>query len=392
MSLFCIVKMKRQQSVIINLENKLTEIIKIVENNKKSNINLSILTGKISRFLLLGNFYNFKREKKKLIDLKKEIKIEIEQLIKIINDNKVENSYINGLVGFAYCLTLFVDLDFFYPEDEDFFEDLDEFTWELAKVYIKENNYDLFYGLIGVGNYYVLRCKRKPILKERLQSIGDALLDNYKSCINKSEIDFSLSHGVSSILIFLAKLVTLSISENNYRKEILDISFYILTYKKDTRLPDIVVDNEAKYCSVRWCHGDLGIVYVLGYVSKVIDNEEINKSALQIAIKLTEQNGHIDQELFSATICHGTIGVAHIFNKMYRNIWKHPKLKDGANYWYNISNEIMNSDCGYNYNDENNNQIELDGILNGKEGIGLAILSALNDKNNLWDNSILLYD
>ena len=100
--------------------------------------------------------------------------------------------------------------------------------------------------------------------------------------------------------------------------------------------------------------------------------------------KITDFN-----ELYSPTLCHGTLGVAHIINKLF-DLLGDDKLKATANYWYEQSNIILNSATGYKHLDDDDNFREKHGILHGIEGIGLALLSSIHPNCDRWDSIMLL--
>jgi len=60
--------------------------------------------------------------------------------------------------------------------------------------------------------------------------------------------------------------------------------------------------------------GSLGIVSALAYASEVLNNKLINEAAYEIAMEISCFKME-NQKLVSANICHGTLGVAHVFTK-----------------------------------------------------------------------------
>jgi hypothetical protein len=385
-----------------SFENHLYNIFEMIMNKKVNNESVSFLNGSISSCFFYFNLclhWPKKREELEIL-----IKSEADKIIGYINENSVSPFYIDGLVGFGYTLSNLYQMNLLEGDENLNLEDLDTHIWELAKKDLETYNFDLFYGVIGIGNYFIQRSIVKPELKLKLIEIGDAIVSNKidisekeiiwqtKKNIENNEIDLSLSHGMSSIIAFLSKLISLNINPKLYITIVEKGCNFILSKNTNNRFPDILCENKSKYSSLRWCHGDLGVVYALAYSSKIIKNREIYIKAMEVALNIAQFRGTKEQELFSASICHGTLGVAHMFMKLSLFFENNSKIDEAATYWYNESNEIMNSTIGYNYVDNNKSMAELTGILNGIEGIGLALISSLDNKITSWDSSILLYD
>ena len=100
--------------------------------------------------------------------------------------------------------------------------------------------------------------------------------------------------------------------------------------------------------------------------------------------KSAEKNG-----LVSSIICHGTLGVAHIFTRLLES-YPEDDVKQARDYWYQKSDEIMQSKIGYADQDSEDDFIEKTGILTGVEGIAMAVLSFLYPEQSDWDYQFLL--
>lgn len=381
--------------------NKHLEVISDKIKNKNNNDfnNVSTLTGYTSRALFLTLLTNYKPEQKE--SLLRFIKNDIRFLNEFIENHEVSPYNIDGLVGFGTGISYLCQSGLLDYDENEILSELDEHIFQLAKNDIITGNYDLFYGLIGCGNYFIQRVKVKQNIKSQLKEIGDGLVkcgenkekyliwQDYKSKEDES-IDFSISHGLSSIIIFLSNLIALDITPKYYRPIVKSLCSQLLNHKKNNRIPDCLENGNPKYSPLRWCHGELGIVSALAYASKVLNNKLINEAAYEIAVEISCFKME-NQKLVSANICHGTLGVAHVFQKWYNHYWQSPEIRGAALYWYKQSNDIINSDTGFKYFDDDGVFREKNGILFGIEGMGLAIISALDNKLTDWDSFILLH-
>jgi hypothetical protein len=95
-----------------------------------------------------------------------------------------------------------------------------------------------------------------------------------------------------------------------------------------------------------------------------------------------------------ASFCHGTAGIAHIYNRMYQSTGgNHYKL--AARFWLNETLKMAmhnNGIAGYRYwypSSEDNYKDE-PGLLEGAAGIGLVIMAAISDLEPVWDEALML--
>ena len=344
-------------------------------------------------FLIYYIQYDEKNKEKYIIEIKKELDI----FYLGISERSFSPFYVNGLAGFGYTLSLLNKKEILNI-DEESFSDLDSTLWDYCLLLIENKNLDFFKGLIGIGNYYILRYPENESIKIKLKQIGGFVLSETLSQIEvikkieKYNLEFSLAHGLASNIIFIAKLIEMKVLDNEGGKLLESICFFLLSHINKSRLPDIIEDGNYIYSGLRWCHGELGIVYSLAFTSRVIKNDIIDQKSYEVALKISEMRDRFQNELYTACICHGTVGVAHIFNKLYNNFWTDKKIKDASQYWYNqsliILKEKKNEKTSFTELDYENNL----GILNGEEGIALGLISLQNSRYNDWDESILLFN
>ena len=216
------------------------------------------------------------------------------------------------------------------------------------------------------------------------------------SFLNKEKdntIDFSGSHGLASIISILNKLLAIRIKVDQCKQLLRICCEFILKNKTITkdgpRIPDYLDNQIPKISPLRWCHGELGIVPALTLASKHLNDEKMYKSLSEIVLTISAFKLDKQQELVSTNICHGTLGVAHIFQRLHE-LYPLDKVKEAARYWYHKSDQIMHSKIGYKDNDDKGIFVEKTGVLMGIEGIALAILSKIYVNQSNWDHQILL--
>jgi lantibiotic modifying enzyme len=117
-----------------------------------------------------------------------------------------------------------------------------------------------------------------------------------------------------------------------------------------------------------WCYGDPGVAAALcvaGWHEYATDIAEC-AAARSIA----------DNSIGDASICHGSAGLAHIFNRLHQATGT-PSLRVAAEDWLS---HLMDAQLA-----------DLDsGFLTGAAGVGLVLLAAATPLEPRWDRVLLL--
>ena len=217
------------------------------------------------------------------------------------------------------------------------------------------------------------------------QSLDDKEEDN---------IELGLAHGQAMILFFLTKTLEQRIETQKTEEALHKLcNLYIKNQIKSNDgdyFPDAIEKGEKIISPLRWCHGHLGIALSLWKAGKILRRNDVIDSALQAGIHASMLKSPKKQHLPSAIICHGTLGVAHMFNRFFQFSYK-TEFKEAALYWYSKSLEMMkNPNIHVRTCNEKGDYEYKHGIINGIEGIGLSILACLSDNEPKWDRCILL--
>jgi lantibiotic biosynthesis protein len=175
------------------------------------------------------------------------------------------------------------------------------------------------------------------------------------------------------------------------------LSQYPVAIDGFTPYKQISIDGSAHYESSRlgWCYGDPGIASSIWQAGKALKNEEWKNEAIEIMLHASLRKELKINGVMDAGICHGTAGIAHIFNRFYWET-KMPVFKEAANYWIEETLKMAyhkDGLAGYKawQGKERGWQNEY-GLLEGVAGIGLVLLGFLTDDINdlSWDRCLLL--
>lgn len=376
-----------------------------VDVNKDKSSSLSLYSGdagiQLFNYLYLDNG--------NMIDDEFQIKFET------LAENSVSYSYSTFCTGYSGINWFFKFLHkkgILDSENRDLLCYRDEELEKASLNMLKMGNYDFLHGACGIA-YYLLYSPRTvsdeyyaslfSLLNSLIyKSINKDLIPKYDFAtarINPNEINLGLAHGIPSILKFCVQCykqgVCVAESEKLGRK-IID---YLLTNTNDDISrsyfsSSISPGKEFTASRLAWCYGDLGAGVILYQAGITFGLKNIVDFSLKILIHSSKRRTTDETSIFDAGICHGTAGVAHIYNKM----WHHTQnevFKEACDFWIQKTLEFsIHSDgiAGYKtynpikkvYNNESS-------LLEGAAGIGLVLMSYLNGDFS-WDYCLMLND
>lgn len=208
----------------------------------------------------------------------------------------------------------------------------------------------------------------------------------------------SLSHGLSSTLILLTRILQKDPENAKIRNLLRKASLYLLSQKNDPSkklnscYPAFGEGTEqSRESRLSWCYGDLGIAVALFETGDALHEQSLIDEAVQTAIQACERRELEKNGVIDAGLCHGTAGIAHIFNRFYQKT-RQVIFKETAIYWYNKTMEIghfKDGLAGYK-SYSGGNWVNDPSLLEGVAGIGLALISAVSDIEPKWDSALLL--
>lgn len=298
-------------------------------------------------------------------------------------------------------------------------DDIDEALLEALKYYIGRNEYDYLHGATGVALYFYQRYLNTAdgrsmeainLFIEYIDSTKQADCNGIKwvshnSQTKNEEYNISLSHGISSILAFLVKLKgsgAFPHLEAKIDSMATSAANYIYTQKIDYKADGsffgyMALESLSMITKSRlaWCYGDLGIASALkdyGVVYK-------DKAVYDFAVKVLETDATIrkdptDNGVVDAGLCHGSAGIALIYNNLYLETGLN-SFKNAADYWIEQTLRFAcfeNEYAGFKIYAplEAGLWRESYGILEGIAGIGLSLASNIYNKKYDWDEFMLL--
>jgi hypothetical protein len=383
------------------------EITYSLSQNKYDN---GLLSGKLGEAIFL---YEYSIYNPQYYEYANQI---LDQVYESVYKGNIFHTYCNGLAGI--CIGIYYLQDRKIIEPFDFVsKEIDCYLEEKLKECVVCNNYDFLHGAIGIGFYFIERINKGNIkligaLKQVIDYIDkNAIIENdlikwAKINAKTASYDISLSHGISSIIIFLCQLLSIK-NINNYVnttkikrlingavKYILSQKINVNKYRSYFPYTSVESSQEIKGSRLAWCYGDLGISMILLEVAVILNNKIYSDIAINILnYSCIRRNLH-KNFVFDSGLCHGTSGIALIFYKLFYKTNNFTYLNT-AKYWIDRTLEYCNPSKGIDtfkiYYDAKHNVWQKNlSLLEGLSGIGLTLLSFYYKENPFWSKFLLL--
>jgi len=320
------------------------------------------------------------------------------------------HTFCSGLSGILYLFEFLREYDFIDIDVNDVQTVLDNYLVTRMRQDIRQQNYDFMHGALGVGLYFMKRGNHPEYIQELIDFLystaekdtnnsifkWESIIDHEK---NNRGYNLSLSHGISSIIIFLARVVKSGKSETSVVEMLTGAINYILSQEKDftqfgsyfsSHIPKDSTEPVLK-SRLAWCYGDLGIGMALWQAGKALEKKEWEDKGFEILLQSTQRRSFKESFVQDARICHGSAGIVMIYRRMYLET-KESKFQEAIRYWINQTLNFSRFEdglAGYKalYKDEWRCDYSL---LTGIAGIGLVLLSYLSENQQIWDEMLLL--
>ncbi len=366
--------------------------------------------GTLGKSLFLYKYGEFKNNEN-LINLSIQ---EFEKSYMQIEEHATENGmeFISGYAGIGWVYQYFSRYDLI-NHDKDFFSLFDEILMEQCRKSAEVKNYDLFYGLIGYGNYFLQRSKYKYgcVNSELNEIVGllygfsiktkDGIVWKDTFFKEKDYINLGMAHGMASLISFLTKLYVINTNILAKKMAMSAVNWLLVNmsnnensisyFPNNIELNKINTDFSSR---IAWCNGDLGIGYAIFCCGKEMGERKFILEGLKILEKCSLKDANnISTGVLDHGICHGSSGIYYIYNKLIikYKLFEFIEIRD---YWLNqIINSNLEISSYYNWTGrvkDVEQYMPNAGLVNGYAGIGLALLSFFESETNDWDDIFLL--
>lgn len=307
--------------------------------------------------------------------------------------------------------------------DKDSQEEIENALCETLSQTPWVDHFDLIVGLSGVGIYalerlpdpFAVRCLSLVIerLAEASQRAdagrtwltGPTLLPSgNKKKAPDGYFDLGVAHGVPGVVGFLALAVLSGNSPRRATGLLREAVTWLMSRETQHTLPShyqpiaLPSGTPLEPARLAWCSGDLGVALSLYQAARALGDDDVRRQAMLIAEDSSKRRG-IGAGVVDACLCHGAVGVAHVFNRLFQATGSEV-LREAAIFWYGRGLNYWRQGTGvggfsYSYDYVNFDGSVVDqwitrpGLLDGAAGIGLALLSAATEVEPSWDALLL---
>lgn len=321
-----------------------------------------------------------------------------------------------GFVGVAWTVEHIAKrLQMFNEPDPA--DDIDDaITRYLEQPSRRPMQFDLLRGLAGVAVYALERLPRPRAISclERIIEHLDALAERdqhglawrtYPEMLEMDEdkypsgnFNLGVAHGSPGVISVLGQVCASRVARSRVGVLLEDAVRWLLVRKQASAAPSHFpsfyypgIPND--HARLAWCHGDPGIAAAMLVAAACVGRADLAQEALEIARSGAQvlDSGFPPRD---ATLCHGAVGLGHIYNRMY-HLSGEEWLRDAAIAWFRHAftfrnarhlgvagfrswNLVRDTPTMWGWKDQ------LD-FLRGATGTALGLLAASSSVEPSWD-------
>lgn len=381
---------------MVNIENILRRLAlherRALEG--KQQLSIGLLSGDMASVMFLYEYSKIDPSYQNVAD------IALDRVLEQLRTGNVISTYCSGVAGFVIGLDTLCELGFV----EDFSSLLlhvDRYIASSQSAMLRHNRHDFLHGFIGLGFYWLMRYASNPgMAVARLSDILCHLLSNCERDHGRikwplpetkwvKRYNISLSHGCSSTLVLLCRMLQMPELKQSMGDSILELIHGVVDYIMFNRVDhqkcgcwfaSSSLECEQPYRSrLAWCYGDLGIAVALYHAAHVIGDSELHDLSLRVLEYAAVYRRDLRQNYVQdACVCHGAAGIGLVFREMARATGS-VLLADAADFWREVVLRWAIADgdnCYFKYyNVSQTDFCEGTGILEGNAGVASFLLN-----------------
>ena len=317
--------------------------------------------------------------------------------------------FYEGFTGIGWAVDHLQGILYEESEDEDGDDPIGESLVQfLQRPLGQRGDFDLIGGLAGLMVYAFHALPRPAarrsleLLTQRLIELGEPVdggfswftpPDSLPEWLREQEPDgrfnLGVSHGVAAVIAVLGMCAGAGVLTAGQR-DILDRTVAWFLAQKQTGKAwcfanSVIQGRPAGRDRLAWCYGDPGIAAALFTAARHCAHDEWEAVALEVAQTAARRDMET-AEIVDAGLCHGSAGLAHLFNRMHQASGD-PLLADAAIAWYRHTVDMQKPAvgiAGYEFFSAPG-WTPHTGFLSGLAGVGIGLLGGVSSREPAWD-------
>jgi len=339
----------------------------------------------------------------------------VQHTVDAVATEALDETFYRGMSGIAWVLQQFLPADSQGRADD--LTQVDELLGACV-AHKRDLGIDLISGLVGIGVYFLERLPA-PGAIAGVESVVEALYsraerggpgeftwrdpmqfmtDAERQEFPEGRYDLGLAHGVAGIVAFLARAKAAGLLSDQGR-ELMDgaVPWLMRQAREGSSVFPywIAPVGREPDTNLAWCYGDVGISSALLNAALATDQPSWRSFALRLADRCVDRS-RARPPLVEAGLCHGSTGLAHQFNRLYRATGQMQYLET-AKHWYQWTLALRVPGTGFGgftstIRDAQRRSVGIASpeFLNGGAGIGLGLLAGLEPTDPGWDRTLLI--
>lgn len=384
---------------------------------EKTESEIGLMTGKGGVVLFMFYYYRYTDDNK----YEKHAQELLENIIDDIDNGKIHPAYCGGIAGICWLILHLVENNYIDKENLELLDHFDTYLFKSMRKMISNKYFDFLHGATGIAFYFTIRFRTEKNVRKYLEYYVDHLLkiaifDENKNTFklestvfredNKKEkvYNLSLSHGMSSIIIVLCKIIVIIETKEEILRLVEGFSNLIINSKLNTRSPNgslypsalfVDTDNteQSNYSRLAWCYGDIGNGYALMNAANVLLESKncFEYNARDIFVNTKNRLDLRIQGINDAGICHGSAGLVLVMQSLF-DLYSENWCKDIEAYWVKITLDFYKGYGGIKGFSKflNNRYIYDTSLLCGNTGVAMALIKHIDKKKSTWQELILI--
>ncbi len=318
-------------------------------------------------------------------------------------------AYSSGLTGFSFVLSFLNKEGYIGLDIKAELEDVDRLLFDMACVQIEQDCIDYLHGAFGIIHYFAQRQPDEQIsfyLDTLIEKACGRRLEEGDTCWfrnnslrtadkNCEEINFSLSHGLTGILLILLNAYAVS-SHKALIRSVLESGIRFIQKHRvpeigsadgHTLFPFAIHNGQNPFAfpdRMAWCYGDLNEVLLLYRAGKLLQDSSLTGFAEEVGRRSSMRKTASSTMITDSHFCHGSSGIAQFYRVLYEESGSLFYL-DAYDYWIGQTLQLLDKDL-----EKDVFRGKTEDYLEGLVGVAFTLLSYTTDKKLNWSKSLLL--